>query len=646
MALVPIIVDYETFWSRDYTLSKLTPHEYVFDERFELQTCSTQVGDGDPVFTVGERDTREFFETIDWDSALLIAHNGNEFDHLISRYRLGLSPRMWGDTIAMARPHYAKTGLSLAKLAEKMGLPAKGSLDAVGTKGKRLSEFTVDELAKMKEYNDHDTWLTWEILKRLMKLTSADDMRLIDATARMILYPQFRCDTNLLERGLHAERTRRRRLLEKLGVELELDGVEEVRKLCASQPRFKKLIEGMGVTVPMKPSKTNPEKEIPALAKTDAGMEELLAHEDPMVVTAAEVRLGVKSTQLENRIERFLAASEIFDGWLPIPLRFAGADTTLRFSGTFKLNMQNLPRVGRKSQISDVLRRSLVAPEGYQVAVADLSAIEMRVNHFLWKVEDTMRRMNADPKADLYKAFAAEHLYHIAEHAVSKDQRFTAKVAQLQLGYRSGWRTLQNAARVMSGGSVRMDDETSKHVTYTWRNAYRPIEQGWKHLDQVIADMHTAAHTQGSRQLIPIDEWGLCTASRHGIKTPKALLTYPQLHQRDVEVFGATRPEWFYKSSRGMKKLHGGIVCENICQHLAGQIMKDCIVAFAKTTLGKRYPLAHQVHDEAIYVVKDKDAQAVLDQLLDVLRTPPTWWPELVVWSEGAFAPSYGLVDK
>lgn len=46
---------------------------------------------------------------------------------------------------------------------------------------------------------------------------------------------------------------------------------EFVRSEMASAPRFAKLLESCGVEVPMKPSPTDPTKQVPALAKTDEG---------------------------------------------------------------------------------------------------------------------------------------------------------------------------------------------------------------------------------------------------------------------------------------------------------------------------------------------------------------------------------------
>jgi len=630
-----VVVDYETYWSQTYSLSKLTPIEYVFGDEFEVQTCATKIGTEQTIFTIGYQETKALFNTIDWDNSALIGHNASGFDHLISRFVFGVKPRLWLDTMDMARPFDAKFGLSLKALAKRYGLPDKGSLETVNTKGKRLSEFTQHELQLMREYNVQDTDITYELFRILRKKTSADDLRLIDLTARMLLFPQFEADTNLLQRGLAAERNQKQRQLLHLAKLLNVESAEEVRAMCASQPKFKALLESLGECVP---TKTSPRtgKDIPAIAKTDKAMEALLEHDNPTVAAAAQARIGVKSTQLESRIERFLVAADAFGGRMPVPLRYAGADTTLRFSGTFKLNMQNLPRIGKKPAISDVLRRSLRAPEGYKVVVADESAIELRVNHTLWQVEDTMRRFKEDPKADVYKAFAAV-LYCVSIEDVTKEQRFSGKVAQLQLGYRSGAAKLADAARIMSGGAVTMSLEEAKQILWAWRTEYKNIYDAWRTLDEAIVRM------DAEDNMFPLDEWGLCYASKHGIKTPKAVLTYPGLTYKAND---NGHSEWYYKSSRGMKKIHGGVLCENLCQHLAGQVMRDAILAFDRTALGKKYKLAHQVHDEAIYVVKDKDAQAVLDQLQECMRKPPDWWPELVTWSEGAYAQDYGSVEK
>ena len=69
----------------------------------------------------------------------------------------------------------------------------------------------------------------------------------------------------------------------------------------------------------------------------------------------------------------------------------------------------------------------MVAPAGCKIVVADLSGIELRVNHFLWQVPSSMQMYKDDPeKADLYRDFASK-LYDIPPDQVSKQQRQVGK---------------------------------------------------------------------------------------------------------------------------------------------------------------------------------------------------------------------------
>ena len=48
------------------------------------------------------------------------------------------------------------------------------------------------------------------------------------------------------------------------------------------------------------------------------------------------------------------------------------------------------------------------------------------------------------------------------------------------------------------------------------------------------------------------------------------------------------------------------------------------------------------VHDELVYVVHEDQAQHVLEVVQRIMRTPPVWWPQLITWSEGDIADTYG----
>jgi DNA polymerase I-like protein with 3'-5' exonuclease and polymerase domains len=621
-----VTLDFETFWSATHSLSKLSPIEYVMHPETEVQSVSIKINDGETKVYFG-KEIRPILNAIDWSNSLVVGHNMSGFDCMILAWKYGVNPKMWGCTLAMARPIHSKTcGLSLKALAAHYNIGNKDSTALINTKGKKLADFTEQEIVDMREYNKEDTEMCYKLLKKLKPQTNNREMQLIDMTIRMLTEPMFEVDVPLLEKTLIEELNRKEKMLEDLAVMLGVSTVEEVRKALASAKKFGDILISQGVEVPMKVSPTNPEKQTPALAKTDEEFIELQEHDNPIVAAAALARLGVKSTQLETRIVKFLQAAKYCDGRIPAPLRYAGADTTLRWSGD-QYNLQNLPRIDpKKPKLSDALRNSLKAPKGYKVVVADLSGIELRVNMHLWMVSYAMLLFKRDPeKADLYKHFAHE-LYSIEEAMVTKAQRQVGKVSHLGLGFGSGHVTFKRVAKNLGG--VILDDYESKDVVTKYRDAHPEITKGWKTCNALIKHMHNGME-------LGIDEWGLCTTVEDGIKTPYNMIRYPGLHQEAKD--GKT--EWWYGTGRSRARIYGPKMVENIVQHLAREIIADNMLDVFKTT-GYRPVLT--VHDELIYVVPEDKAEQHLADVQKIMRTPPVWWPQLVTWSEGDIADTYG----
>lgn len=96
-------VDFETFYDTksNYTLTDMTPYEYVHDDRFDAYLVAVAYSDGRPTFVGNPKD-------YDWsllDDAQLLAHNAT-FDGMVLRRleELGIvepKPRDWLDTADM-----------------------------------------------------------------------------------------------------------------------------------------------------------------------------------------------------------------------------------------------------------------------------------------------------------------------------------------------------------------------------------------------------------------------------------------------------------------------------------------------------------------------------------------------------------------
>lgn len=639
--LTPVVFDLETFWSKDHTLSKLNPVDYAMHRDTEIQSCSITVPGKNTVVLFGEEKIRDAIARMPQHKIMAIGHNMSGFDAMLLSWRLGLEPAMWGCTLAMARPIYAKVcPLSLDSLLKRLGSPfTKGSLEATNTKGLRLADFTPEMKDAMREYNAIDGDGCMWLFKKLAPAIGMRELKVIDMTIRMLVDRNMLFDAELLEQTLvDVQEEKRNALLEVadlLDVSWEDEGprIEEVRARLASAPKFSAILEHYGFEVPMKASKTalakGEHKLIPALSKTDDAMQELVECDHPVVAACAAARLGVKSTQLESRIETFLGWHKATGGWAPVPLHYCGADTTGRWSGAMKGNMQNLPAVGRgNNRHADALRMSMQAPKGKKVIVADLSGIELRTNHFLWQVEGSMALYREDPEADLYRAFAAAR-YAITPEEVTKAQRQLAKVAQLGLGFGAGWRTFQIVAKLMGG--LKLDDAEAETIVNDWRFQYRDIVQGWRTCHERLTDIYAGRELE-------IDPWGLTHTCKEGIVLPSGrLIRYPSLHQEPRE--NGKGKEWWYGQGRHRARIYAGKIDENIVQALARDVMTDMMLEFTRRT--GVYP-ALTVHDEVAAVCPEGEAQAMLDELQSIMRTPPRWWPELITWSEGDIAGRYG----
>ena len=629
--------DIETYWSVDFSLSKMTPFEYVMGDQFELISVALK-WDNEPTEVyfgqVAEHKMKSLVDDV--ANAAVVAHNGNGFDHIYAAWVCGWKPKAWFDTMAMARPRHAKSpGIGLAKLSEHYGLAEKNNAILLNTKGKRYKDFGLSELEAMGKYNKGDTDNTKTLFDILVKQFDKTELKTIDLTARMIVEPALELDLPLLRAELEQVRIDKRQALicvaaqclDQPHFDLTLAQnnddhiLEATRKVLASNEKFAELLRKHGVEPELKDSKTSVDadglpKQTYAFAKTDEFMDRLMEHENLDVQALAEARLGVKSTILETRLATFIRVGELVpSNRMPFTLHYCGADTTGRWSG-FAYNPQNLTR-------GSAMRRAIRAPQGRKLAVADLSAIELRVNHVLAGVVDTIERFKSDPVADLYKAFATS-LYNVPEKDVTKQQRQTAKIAQLGLGYGMGAVKFQETLRQWG---IDVTAEEAKTIVDKWRNHYDAIVKLWRRAGDLIPYMLTD-HVQ------TLDPAGLVTTTRNGWRLPSGrTIYYPHLRQ---EANSAGKMEWVYGEGRHKAKLYGGKAIENVVQAISRDIMRDHALE-----INKIEPVVGLVHDEAICCPLEHEAEWVLEEMLAVMRTAPKWWPDIILWAAGDIAGNY-----
>ena len=178
------------------------------------------------------------------------------------------------------------------------------------------------------------------------------------------------------------------------------------------------------------------------------------------------------------------------------------------------------------------------------------------------------------------------------------------------------------------------ETEATNHIA-GYRVKHPEIVEGWRECGRAIKDIAAGIER-------PVDPWGLVHTCREGLRLPSGrLIRYPNLRQVTEGNWADGRPKqsWKYADGRHAAFLGGPKFVENVVQSLARDVIKDNALDVFKLT-GLRPQLV--VHDELVYVVKEDKAQAHLDTVQAVMRTPPKWWPQLVTWSEGDIADTYG----
>lgn len=346
-----ITLDFETYYSKDFSLSKITTEEYIRSPKFEVIGVSVKV-DGAPAewFSGTKEQTKRFLDKFNWSDAVAVAHNAM-FDMAILSWVFDIRPKRIADTMSMAKAlNGPDSGGSLAALVKQYKLGEKGD-EVINALGMRRIDFDEGAIRRYAAYCKNDTELTYKLFKVLAEGFPVSELRLIDLTIRMFSEPVLELDKEMLTQHLWDVQKRKGQLM------LAVAANEEV---LMSNPKFALALQNMGVEPPMKISPTTG-KETLALGKNDEEFKALLEHEDVRVQALVAARLGVKSTLEETRTERFIGIAE--RGTLPIPLRYYAAHTG-RWGGCLVNDTQvivyNEPHGVQTKRIVDVLLDDLV----------------------------------------------------------------------------------------------------------------------------------------------------------------------------------------------------------------------------------------------------------------------------------------------
>lgn len=593
--------DFETFWSKDYTLKKLPTTEYIMDPRFKAHMCSVQWHDEKRAAVLDPKALKAWVKKVNWKRTGFLGHH-TQFDGLILSKYFGATPAFYLDTLSMVRPLKPVTvGGSLDAACKAFGLRGKrGQKALLNTQG--IRDLSPEQYNKLATYAGNDIEQTWLLFKKLLPYLPLDELFIIDATVRMYCQPRLLIDGAMVQKLHDTEVSEKAALVKQL---------KTTPEALRSKEQFAQLLIQAGVDPPVKEGKKG---EIWALAKTDLPFKALLGHSSKRVRDLVHGRLRLSSSILETRAK--LMARRAAYGPQPIYLNYAKA-LTWRWTGGDSANLQNLNR-------GSDLRKALYAPKGYKLIIPDSAQIEARINACFAGQDDIVALFRSGQ--DVY-AHAAEKIYgRPIDKKRDPRERQLGKVAVLMLGYQAG--------PAKYAHSVRTDKQMPMDITDLQA---RDTVQGWRASNSKIAACWLATNNKVKQAFVNKTrvEHG-CVAyegvGRHGyMHLPNGCsIRYAELaieEDNSISYLRSVKPKKKGEATQTRKRLYGGLLTENRTQALARALLCQNIVEIRRRAPWMQ--LVMTTHDELVYIVTDAKAKQGLRIIEEVMREPPAWMPDL-----------------
>lgn len=681
-----LTVDFETYYDREYSLSKMTMIEYIMDGRFQPIMMSYAINDEPIQNVIGYPKIKEVLDGIDWSNTVLNAQN-TAFDATIIRARFGHTARYYTDTMAMARVTAAHVfeGASLGAIAKVLRangveVPPKGK-EVQSALGMHLYnayqgtpylalKATTDHkeiqrgnelLMGYVEYCNNDVHLAREAFKYFTKMITPDEMQYGDMILKCYIEPSLYLDLPIIEEEIQRIHERDEQRARDVANKYFGGNQAELRSVCRSVPKFTEFLRGLGgvleheidedadyaFIIPSKYSEKKGRVE-PCYSKTFPPVIEMCDRMDE-IGDIFRTKLAMSSSIELSRAERFRAIAKIGCGF-GMPYTVSGAHTH-RLGGSGGLNVQNLSS-GRKEGQSNALKRSISAPPGHQVVVFDSSQIELRTGSYIAGDHATLKMFleGRDPyseQASLIYGGDPVEIKKLAKGGVepyASIQRPAGKASLLSNIYGTGAVGFMNYAKLMG---VDMTLEEAQHIVKVYRETHPEVVATWNACEVALRNMIAGANGYfggPDGKLFYYDG----ARMNHGVRMPGIRLpdgnwlNYHCLTMREREYpDGSTKMNYAY---RGLKEgriqwifTYAARIFENCNQALAFAVMK-----YQALLINQRYKIVLNTHDEWGIVVKDDEVEQAKEYMQWCMRQVPEWAKGLPVDCEGDASRHYG----
>ncbi len=648
-----MVIDFETYYDSEYHLGKdakaLSVAEYVTDPRFEFHGFGLRILNHKweslgrrfipkpKIYAAMKKLTGEFGDN--FEGCTVVAANG-KFDFLILAEKFGLYPSFTVDVEDLVRFYDARMETKLRKAGPYFGLPSKG--DTLQFKGKHFEEI---DLAAMSAYCLNDIEIEEGLFKRLLLIVQNPEieLRLAAHTLGLYLKPRIVYDFELAK-SLKVQMREQIDLAVKDALPY-LNADDPVKQLSGDLS-FVRLLLSLIPAIPTKPGKPSKNMipltgvgRIPALAKTDDGLKELLNHSNETVRALTMARVAVSSWPNHisriNKMERQARAS---GGLVRVPLKYYGAHTG-RWSGEEGVNLGNLGGAGRGKAINKLIgqvRHTMRAPDLDTLILCDAEQVEARD---LAKYAEQVDLVQGFAQGqDIYSEFATDLFQKKVWKPADDDDspeakratidRGFGKDAVLGCGYGMGAdkfyeRCLANETLRPLFDSGEYDRDFIGRLIKTYRTKYSCIPEFWGRVERAwrLATKYGNVETVGQ----------LCFWHKAGttfLQLPSGRI----LRYRHARVTSTDELRYHDGS------LWGGSLTENIVQATCRDYLAYWILRIEDEL---HCPVVHHVYDETITLVSLNEAEQRAKEIKAIMSTGPAWAVGMPFAAKASISPFY-----
>jgi len=638
-------IDIETYSSIDIKTSG--SYKYMQSVDFEILMVAYAF-DNDPIQIIdlaqGEHLPKTFISAILDKSVVKHAHNANFERTAFNNYGLKTDIEDWNCTAVKAA--YCGLPLSLGQVSKALKLEDKSKL----TSGKELIRFfscpirpTKSNDMRVRNFPKHDLE-KWDLFKEYC-VGDVEAEREIHRKLKKYDFPNFERINYILDQKIND-------LGIKVDVKMAKNAFEIDNKFSDEiKAKVKKIT---GLDNPNSPAQLKSwigdkmQKEIKSLAKdlisdliTEAGAGPVSD------VLKMRKKLAKSSTKKYEAMINCVCDDERVHGLF----QFYGANRTGRWAGRL-VQLQNLPRNYIKDLdnareviasgdydlasmlyddiskiLSQLIRTTFIAKEGYTFAVADFSAIEARV--LSWLAGEEWREEVFRTHGKIYEA-SASRMFNVPLEEVTKDSEYRArgKNAELALGYQGAI----GAMKRMGGEEMGMSDNDMKSTVTKWRKANPKIVALWDNFDRCMKKALSSQSVVVSKFKnveFAYEDEALTIKLPSGRKLfywdPKFVMNKFQTRSVAYKGVDQKTKQWIHIDT------YGGKIVENVVQAISRDLLAQSMLKLD----AYGYPIAMHVHDEVVCEVKLEIADQELKDIEEIMGLDIDWAEGLPLNADG-----------